>query len=73
MPRSKSPQNIEDFIALLQDVKQKYGNLQVRRVTEDYINDPDEYAEFSDIMITTPAKSLIRNEDETESCLIFVL
>jgi hypothetical protein len=68
----KTPQTVDDYILLLQEVKEKYGNLQVRRVSDDYVNDEALYFDFEDIMVTSPPQSLLRDNDVTESYLLFV-
>lgn len=68
-----TPQTISDFIALLTAVKEKYDDLKVRRVYEDYVNDCDEYYEFTDIVVNNSPQSLIYDEKkDDESYLLFV-
>jgi len=70
---ASTPQTISDFIALLTAVKEKYGDLKVRRVYEDYVNDCDEYYEFTDIVVNASPQSLIHDEHkDDESYLLFV-
>lgn len=68
----KTPQTVDDYIALLQAVREEYGNLQVRRTFDDSLNDPDGYYDFEDIMVTSPPQSLIRDNDVTAGYLLFV-
>lgn len=68
----KTPQTVDDYILLLQAVKEKYGNLQVRRVFEENVNDSDDYYDFEDIMVASPPQSLLRDNDASESYLLFV-
>jgi hypothetical protein len=68
----KTPQTVDDYILLLQAVKEKYGNLQVRRAFDENVNDPDEYYDFEDIMVTSPPQSLLRDNNADESYLLFV-
>ena len=69
---SKTPQTISDFIALLTAVKEKYGDLKVRRVYEDYVNDCDEYYEFTDIVVNSPQSLIYDTNNNDESYLLFV-
>lgn len=72
--KNRQPETVSDFITLLQAVKEKYGDVKVRRVTDDYVNDPDEYYHFADVRISGNSQSLIYDEkDENETYLLFVV
>ena len=60
----KSPQSVSDFIALLEAVKDKYGDVQVRRVNErHYVRDENEYYEWDDFVVVSPSKFLINDDN----------
>ena len=70
----KSPQIVSDFIALLEAVKDKYGDVQVRYVNEQHqIKDEDEYYEWDDFVMVNPPHSLIKDDNnEDNTYLLFV-
>lgn len=68
----RTPQTVDDYIALLQAVKEKYGNLRVHSVSDGNVGDEGAYYDFDDIMVTSPPQSLIRDNDVSESYLLFV-
>ena len=70
----KSPQSVSDFIALLEAVKDKYGDVQVRYVTERYgFTDTSEYYEWDDFVMVNPPHSLVKDENnEDNTYLLFV-
>jgi len=71
---SRNPQTVNDLIALLNEVREKYGNIQVRRVCDSEIGDVDEYYGFEDIVVTAPPQSLIRDNKNTNyTYLVFVV
>ena len=66
------PETVQDFIDLLTAVKEKYGNIKVRRCNDDYTHDTDGYYHFEDIMVNQNPQSLIRSNSNTDSYLVFV-
>lgn len=69
---SKTPQTISDYIALLTAVKEKYGDLKVALAEEALKNTPDDYTNFEDIVVYASPQSLIRDNYNEESYLVFV-
>lgn len=62
---TQTPQNIDDFIALLTAVRTQHGNLDVKwaRNTSEAASDECRY-EFEDVVVVGGTKSLIRSSDE---------
>lgn len=66
------PETVDDYITLLTAVKEKYGNLKVRRCNDGDVSDSDEYCHFEDIVVNQESQSLIHSGNNTESYLVFV-
>ena len=68
----RTPQTVDDYITLLQAVKEKYGNLRVHSVSDGNVGLECEYYDFEDIRVSLATQSLIRDNDVSESYLLFV-
>jgi hypothetical protein len=64
---------IDDYIALLKATREKHGNLQVRTINScSYgVNDVDDYTSFIDIHVILPPQSLLSNNNNQNSYLVF--
>ena len=78
--KNQMPKTIDDYILLLTEAKEKFGNLEVYLVYDkDEISNPDEHFETSDVVlynpvITTslyPVESNVTSSEE-KSRLLFV-
>ena len=67
------PHTIDDYIALLKATREKYGNLQVRTINSSTydVNDVEEYSEFNDLHVVLPPQSLLSNNNNHNSYLVF--
>jgi len=70
---NSEPETVQDFIDLLTAVKEKYGNLKVRRCNCDNTHITEEYYHFEDIMVNQNPQSLILSNINTDSYLVFVV
>lgn len=69
---NSQPETVQDFIDLLTAVKEKFGNLKVRRCNYDDVNLTEEYYRFQDIVVNQNPQSLIHSNNDNDSYLVFV-
>lgn len=71
---NQMPQTVDDFILLLQGVREKYGNVKVKYVSDSDQSNPDEFRDFEDVVYFGGAQSLVRsNNVPDESSVVFVV
>lgn len=63
------PQTVDDFILLLQGVKEKFGgDTKVKYATDDTVGDYNKYQEFNDIILAGGNQSLVLDNKYYDNC-----